>query len=62
MSFHPLPMVAPKETVLLKKIAQFVNAVMQESHIQIVIWNPKLSIVDASHEDKESDIKKLVCR
>jgi len=34
------------------------NFPMQEMHIQIVIWNPKLSMIDASFGDEEKDSKK----
>jgi len=34
---------------------------MQESHLQIVIWNLKLSIIDTSIGEEENNIQKLVC-
>jgi hypothetical protein len=34
------------------------NFVIRNSHIQIVIRETKLSMIDALHKDKENDIKK----
>jgi hypothetical protein len=35
--------------------------VIGNSHIQIVIRNAKLSMIDAFHRDIKNDIKKLTC-